>query len=244
MGATRPLVVVRNVTRRFGDGAGAVWALRDVSLTVAPAELVTIMGPSGSGKSTLLNLVAGIDEPDTGTVEVDGNVLARMRDAELARLRRRTVAFVFQAMNLLPTLTAAQNVAVPLRADGMPARTVAERVASALAHVGLTARAGRYPAELSGGEMQRTAIARALATDARLILADEPTGNLDTARGEEVLDLLRRAVDDDGRSVLLVTHDLRASAYGDRMITLRDGRIVDEIRTRVRSSVTSLPERP
>lgn len=228
MGATRPLVVVRNVTRRFGDGAGAVWALRDVSLTVAPAELVTIMGPSGSGKSTLLNLVAGIDEPDTGTVEVDGNVLARMRDAERARLRRRTVAFVFQAMNLLPTLTAAQNVAVPLRADGMPARTVAERVASALAHVGLTARAGRYPAELSGGEMQRTAIARALATDARLILADEPTGNLDSRTSLEIMALFQQLNRERGLTIVLVTHEPDIAAYASRVVVLRDGLMVED----------------
>jgi putative ABC transport system ATP-binding protein len=237
-------VVVRDVTRRFGEGARAVWALRDVSLTLAAGELVTVMGPSGSGKSTLLNLIAGLDTADAGEVEVDGRRLSTLTDGDRARLRRRTLAFVFQTMNLLPTLTAAQNVAVPLRADGMARREADARVATALAAVGVAGRAGHYPGELSGGEMQRVAIARALATDARVILADEPTGNLDTVRGEEILELLRRAVDVDGRTVLLVTHDLRASAYGDRMLTLRDGRIVDEVSTRTRATVSTLPQRP
>jgi putative ABC transport system ATP-binding protein len=243
MTGARPVVVVRGVTRRFGEGERSVWALRDVSLTLVPGELVTIMGPSGSGKSTLLNLIAGLDTADAGEVEVDGQRLATVADGDRARLRRRTVAFVFQSMNLLPTLTAAQNVGVPLRADGVSRRQVAARVAAALAGVGLAARAAHYPGELSGGEMQRVAIARALATDARVILADEPTGNLDTARGEEILELLRRAVDADGRAVLLVTHDLRAGAYGDRMITLRDGQIVDELAAKTHAPVTPLPQR-
>jgi putative ABC transport system ATP-binding protein len=243
MTGSHPIVVLRGVTRRYGEGPRSVWALRDVSLTLAPGELVTIMGPSGSGKSTLLNLIAGLDVPDAGEVEVDGQPLATMTDGDRSRLRRRTVAFVFQSMNLLPTLTAAQNVAVPLRADGMARRQVDARVAAALDGVGLAGRAGHYPGELSGGEMQRVAIARALATDARVILADEPTGNLDTVRGEEVLELLRRAVDVEGRTVLLVTHDLRAGAYGDRMLSLRDGQIVDEIATKTRATVTPLPQR-
>jgi putative ABC transport system ATP-binding protein len=238
----RAVVVVRGVTRRFGEGERAVWALRDVSLAVMPGELVAITGPSGSGKSTLLNLIAGLDTANAGEVEVEGQRLATMTDGERARLRRRTVAFVFQSTNLLPTLTAAQNVGVPLRADGVPRRHVDGRVAAALAAVGLAARAGHYPGELSGGEAQRVAIARALATDARVILADEPTGNLDTARGEEILELLRRAVEVDGRTVLLVTHDLRAGAYGDRTISLRDGRIVDELATQIRATVAPLPQ--
>jgi len=173
-----------------------------------------------------------------------GRLVWALRESHRARLRRRTIAFVFQFFNLLPTLTAAQNVAVPLRADGRRRAEVEARVAGALAAVGLADRADHRPDELSGGEMQRVAIARALATDARLILADEPTGNLDSVRSEEILELLRRASEREGRSVVLVTHDHRAAAYGDRILTLRDGRIVDQVEGGVRrATVTRLPRR-
>jgi putative ABC transport system ATP-binding protein len=224
------VVTLRGISKRYGDGERAVDALRQVSLDVHSGEFVAIMGPSGSGKSTMLNLVAGLDVPDEGEVLIDDRAIASLSNAELARLRRRTVAFIFQSSNLLPTLTAWQNVAVPLRADGRRRAEVAERVAGALEAVGLGHRGHHYPNELSGGEMQRVAIARALATDARIFLADEPTGNLDSARGGEILALLRAAADGDGRAVLLVTHDPAAAAYGDRIITLRDGRIADETR--------------
>ena len=204
-------------------------ALRDVSLTIEPGEFVAITGPSGSGKSTLLNLVAGLDSPTSGEVSIEGTPIPTLSNRELSVVRRRTIAIIFQFFNLLPTLTAEENVAVPLRADGIKTAEVRSRATHALDVVGLAQRARHYPSELSGGEMQRVAIARALATDARLILADEPTGNLDTERGEEILELLRQACERDGRAVLLVTHDLRAAAYGDRLITLRDGRIVDEV---------------
>ena len=223
------MIELESVSKRYGEGAGAVWALRDVSLRVRRREFLSVMGPSGSGKSSLLNLIAGLDTPNGGAVRVGGSVVARLSDRELARLRRSTVTVIFQFFNLLPTLTAEQNVAVPLRADGRSRRETGARVGRALEAVGMAHRAHHYPTELSGGEMQRVAIARALATDAQVVLADEPTGNLDSARGEEILELLRGAVDREGRTVVMVTHDVRAAAYGDRIITLRDGRVVDEV---------------
>lgn len=239
-----PLVMVRNASKSYGEGDRTVWALRDVSLTVDAGEFVSIMGPSGSGKSTLLNLVAGLDTPTSGEVTLEGARVSDLSNRALATIRRRTIGIVFQFFNLLPTLTAEENVAVPLRADRRKTPEIRERATRALEAVGLSHRAHHYPDELSGGEMQRVAIARALATDARLILADEPTGNLDTDRGEEILELLKQATERDGRSVLLVTHDLRAAAHGDRLITLRDGSIVDEVQTASGSAqVVRLPPR-
>ena len=223
------LVALRQVSKRYGENERTVWALREVSLAVAPGEFVSLMGPSGSGKSSLLNLIAGLDAPTSGEVLVLGRPVSSLSDRELSVMRRQTIAFIFQFFNLLPALTAAKNVAVPLYADGRPRAEIAERVERALATVGLTERARHYPGELSGGEMQRVAIARALATNARVILADEPTGNLDSARGEEILELLRQVPESEGRAVILVTHDVRAAAHAHRLITLRDGRIVDEV---------------
>lgn len=230
MKSVAPVIVsLRGVSKRHGEGERAVWALRDVSLDVRQGQFVSLMGPSGSGKSTTLNVIAGLDIPTRGEVLVDGQSVASLSDQALARLRRRTIAVVFQFFNLLPTLTAAENVAVPLRADGRERREIAERVGDAMAAVGIGHRADSYPEELSGGEMQRVAIARALAAEARVILADEPTGNLDSARSEEIMELLKRTSEREGRTVVLVTHDLRSAAYGDRIVTLRDGRIVDEV---------------
>jgi putative ABC transport system ATP-binding protein len=223
-----PIVTLHAVSKRYGTGERAVWALHDVTLAVRPGEFVVVMGPSGSGKSTLLNLIAGLDVPDQGDVHVAGRPVAGLPDEELARMRRRTIAFIFQFFNLLPTLDAWDNVAVPLRADGVRRGELTERVTRALDAVGIAHRARHYPDEMSGGEMQRVAIARALATDARVLLADEPTGNLDTARSQEILALLRRAVDAEGRAIVMVTHDPRAAQYGDRVITLSDGRIAEE----------------
>jgi len=226
----RPVIVsIRDLEKRHGEGQRAVWALRGVSFDVLQGEFVTLSGPSGSGKSTLLNLIAGLDAPTSGEVLVDGADVARLSRRQRAELRRRTVAFVFQFFNLLPSLTGRENVAVPLRADRRPRRETSERVERALAAVGIAHRADHYPSEMSGGEMQRIAIARALATDARVILADEPTGNLDSVHGEEILELLKHAAERAGRAIVLVTHDLRAAAYGDRHIVLRDGRIVDVV---------------
>ncbi len=203
---------------------------------------MSITGPSGSGKSTLLNLIAGLDHPTAGEVRVHGERLQSMSGDALARMRREKVTFVFQFFNLLSNLTAEQNVTIPLRARGMRRAQIRERVDRALAQVGMSHRAGHYPEELSGGELQRVAIARALATEASIILADEPTGNLDSSRGEDILELLKRASENDGRAVILVTHDLRAAAYGDRILTLRDGRIVDEVQNApVSAQIVHLP---
>jgi putative ABC transport system ATP-binding protein len=241
--APGPIVELRGVGKRYGDDTRGVWAVRDFSLAVTEGEFVALMGPSGSGKSTVLNLIAGLDAPTRGEVLIGGEPIGRLSDRQLARLRRRTITFIFQFFNLLPTLTARRNVAVPLRADGRPRVEIAERVDRALAAVGMSERAEHYPSELSGGEMQRVAIARAMATDARVILADEPTGNLDSVRGEEILEILKRASERDRRTVILVTHDLRAAAYGDRVITLRDGTIADEVRTAPGEKVTPLRRR-
>lgn len=220
------MVIVRAVAKRYPGGDGGIWALRDVSLEVHAGEVVCLMGPSGSGKSTLLNLIAGLDTPTSGDVSVDGQCLSDLTDAALCRLRRQRIALVFQSLNLMSSLTAAQNVAIPLRADRRPRLEVRRRVADALDAVGLTMRAGHRPHELSGGEMQRVAIARALATDAAIVLADEPTGSLDVARGEQVLSMLRALARDRGRAVVLVTHDPRAAAWADRTITLCDGYVL------------------
>jgi putative ABC transport system ATP-binding protein len=228
MSDPRPIVDLASVSVRYGAGDREVWALRDVSFEVRGKEMVTVRGPSGSGKSTLLNVITGIERPTSGSVVVDGHDLLRISGNEIARLRRRSVACVFQFFNLLGTVNAWDNVALPLRADRVRGKQLAERVDRALAAVGLERRSRHYPDELSGGEMQRVAIARALATDAAIILADEPTGNLDSARGREILDLLRTAVDRDGRAVVLVTHDPVAASYGDRTVLLNDGRRVTD----------------
>jgi putative ABC transport system ATP-binding protein len=221
-----PVLELRAVHRVHGTGPAAVHALRGVSLTVRPGELVGVMGPSGSGKSTLLNLAGGLDAPSRGEVVVAGRSLAGMNRRQLAALRRRAVGYVFQALNLLPSLTAVENVALPLELDGHGVRAARRVALAALAEVEMTDHAGRFPDELSGGQQQRVAIARALVGERRLVLADEPTGALDTQTGEAVLRLLRSRVDA-GAAGVLVTHEARHAAWADRVIFLRDGRIVD-----------------
>ncbi len=218
-------VVLEALKKSYDDADGEVWAVAGIDLHVCRSEFVSLTGPSGSGKSTLLNLIAGLDDPTEGRVLVDGVDVAGLGATARARLRRERVTFVFQFFNLLSSLTAAQNVAVPLRAGGHGVSEIADRVAEALRSVGLPDRGGRYPDQLSGGELQRVAIARALATGAPIVLADEPTGNLDQYNGEQVLELLKRASEENGRTIILVTHDPRAAGYGDRTIGLRDGRI-------------------
>lgn len=207
------------------DGRSRVVALEGVTLRVADREMVAVTGPSGSGKSTLLNLMGGLDVPTSGSVVVGGTDLARLGEEERSLFRRTHVAYVFQAYHLMPTLTAAQNAALPLHLAGTRRGEVDERVAAALADVGLSARAAHLPDELSGGERQRVAIARALVTGAPLLLADEPTGNLDTARGAEILALLRRLHAERGTTVVMVTHDPHAAAACDRVVRICDGRI-------------------
>jgi putative ABC transport system ATP-binding protein len=217
---------LRDVHRTHGQGATAVHALRGVSLSVAPGEFVAIMGPSGSGKSTLLNLAGGLDGPTRGEVVVEGQVLGGLGRRQLAAVRRRRVGYVFQDLNLLPSLTAAENVALPLELDGLRLSRTRRLSAEALAEVGLADLADRFPDEMSGGQQQRVAIARALIGDRRLVLADEPTGALDSQTGEAVLKLLRSRVDR-GAAGLLVTHEARHAAWADRVVFLRDGRVVD-----------------
>jgi putative ABC transport system ATP-binding protein len=223
---TDTVLELRNVTRIHGKGEVAVHALRGVSLQVRAGELVAVMGPSGSGKSTLLNLAGGLDAPTSGEVVVEGVVLGNLNRRELAAVRRRRVGYVFQDLNLLPSLTAAENVGLPLELDGVRLRQVRATALAALDEVGLGHLAHRFPDEMSGGQQQRVAIARALVGDRRLILADEPTGALDSQTGEAVLKLIRSRVDA-GAAGVLVTHEARHAAWADRVIFLRDGSIVD-----------------
>ena len=217
---------LRAVHRVHGAGQTVVHALRGVTLTVEAGELVAVMGPSGSGKSTLLNLAGGLDRPTEGDVVVDGTVLGGCSRRGLAALRRRRIGYVFQDLNLLAGLTAAENVALPLELDGVRARQARRQALAALAEVDLKGYGQRFPDELSGGQQQRVAIARALVGRRRLMLADEPTGALDSETGEAVLRLLRSKVDA-GAAAVLVTHEARHAAWADRVVFLRDGVVVD-----------------
>jgi putative ABC transport system ATP-binding protein len=220
------ILELRNVYRVHGTGETAVTALRGVTLSVGPKELVAVMGPSGSGKSTLLNLAGGLDSPTDGEVFVDGTSLGECGSRALAALRRKRVGYVFQDLNLLASLTAVENVALPLELDGVGVRKARRVALDAMSEVELDGLAERFPDELSGGQQQRVAIARALIGERRLILADEPTGALDSQTGEAVLRLLRSKVDD-GAAGVLVTHDARHAAWADRVVFLRDGSVVD-----------------
>ncbi|MGW4207349.1 ABC transporter ATP-binding protein [Lentzea sp. NPDC004789] len=215
---------LRDVHRVHGTGETAVNALDGVSLTVAPGELVAVMGPSGSGKSTLLNLAGGLDSPTSGEVLVDGTGLRSLSRKQLAGWRRKRIGYVFQDLNLIASLTAAENVALPLDLDGV--RRSRRQAEQALSEVDLDGYADRFPDEMSGGQQQRVAIARALIGERRLVLADEPTGALDSRTGETVLRLLRSKVDA-GAAAVLVTHDARHAAWADRVVFLRDGVVVD-----------------
>jgi putative ABC transport system ATP-binding protein len=218
------LVQLAEAARVHGEGATAVHALKGVSIEVDAGELVAVMGPSGSGKSTLLNLAGGLDRPTSGTVRIDGQDLAEVRD--LAALRRRSVGYVFQDLNLITSLTAAENVMLPRELDGVRSRLAREQAMTVLAEVDVAQLADRFPDELSGGQRQRVAIARALVGERRLLLADEPTGALDTRTGDEILQILRARCDA-GAAVLLVTHEPRYAAWADRVVFLRDGMITD-----------------
>ena len=224
-----PVLDLRDVSRVHGSGSTEVHALRSVSLRVHAGELVAVMGPSGSGKSTLLTLAGGLDSPTSGSVLVEGTALEPLGQAERARMRRSAIGYVFQDFNLIPALTAAENVALPLELDGVRGRAARKAAVAALTEVGLGELADRFPDELSGGQQQRVAIARAIVGERRLILSDEPTGALDTETGEEVLALLRARCDA-GAAGVLVTHEARHAAWADRVVFLRDGRLVDETR--------------
>jgi putative ABC transport system ATP-binding protein len=221
------ILELRHVSRRYGQGAAEVHALDDVSLTVEAGSMVAVMGPSGSGKSTLLTIAGSLEEPSDGEVLIDGAPLAKMSRNAKARLRRRTIGYVFQDFNLLAGLTAAENVALPLELDGVAARTARAAGLKALEGLGLNGQAARFPDELSGGERQRVAIARAVVGNRRLMLADEPSGALDSVNGEEVMRLLHEACQR-GVSVVVVTHDAQLASWADRVLFLRDGRVVDQ----------------
>jgi putative ABC transport system ATP-binding protein len=225
--APSAVVAAREVTRRYGEGDTAVDALRGVSLDVGRGELTAVMGPSGSGKSTLMHILAGLDRPTSGEVFVDGTSIGRLGDTELTKLRRKHIGFVFQFFNLLPMLTAEENITLPLSIAGeKPER---EWFKTLVDQVGLADRLSHRPAELSGGQQQRVAIARALASRPTVVFADEPTGNLDSATSEEILHLLRASVDGFGQTTVMVTHDPRAAAIADRILFLADGVIVREL---------------
>ncbi|KQV77030.1 ABC transporter [Aeromicrobium sp. Root344] len=219
------MVVARGLTRTYGSGPGTVHALRGVSFDVAPGEMVALVGRSGSGKTTLLNLIGGLDQPDSGTVRVDGTEVTGLDDEGLSRLRRDSVSYVFQTFGLVPALTAAENVGVPLRLRRTPAVEREKRVALLLELVGLRDHADQRPAELSGGQQQRVAIARSLAGSPRLLIADEPTGQLDAETGLGVMGLLRGLVESEGVTAVVSTHDPVMMALADRVLTISDGRL-------------------
>jgi len=220
---------LRHVTKTYGDGAAEVNALRDVSLTVEPGALVAIMGPSGSGKSTMLTIAGSLEDATSGEVLVAGQPLSGMSRNERARLRRRSIGYVFQNFNLLAGLTAAENVALPLELDGIAARAARKAAMQALDELGLGDRASRFPDELSGGERQRVAIARAVVGERRLLLADEPSGALDSVNAESVMRLVRAACQG-GVAGVVVTHDAQLASWADRVVFLRDGHISDQTR--------------
>ncbi len=222
-----PILRTENLTKRFGSGSSTVTALLDVSLSIESGEFVAIMGPSGCGKSTLLHLLGGLDRPTSGRVLLEGVDLSTLNDTALSLLRRRKIGFVFQFFNLIPVLSAEENVALPLMLDGRQ-KEAASKAGQWLDRVGLAGRAESRPDQLSGGEQQRVAIARALVTEPGILLADEPTGNLDSRAADDLLQLLRRSADEWGRTVVMVTHDARMAAYADRIVFLRDGSIVDD----------------
>lgn len=219
------MIELKSVSKIYGEGEVSVVALEGVSLAIPEGQFCAIVGPSGSGKSTLLHLIGGLDYPTQGEVLLDGLDTSRMNDNDLTLFRRRRIGFVFQFFNLLPTLTAVENVALPAMLDGKPLKEVMARSLGLLERVGLNKRSNHKPDELSGGEMQRVAIARALIADPPILLADEPTGNLDSSSSQEVLKFLRDCVDSLKKTVVLVTHDREAAAVADRQITLRDGHI-------------------
>ncbi|MGB3736374.1 MAG: ABC transporter ATP-binding protein [Ilumatobacter sp.] len=223
-----PMLQFLDVVKSYGSGSTEVRAVTDVTLSVAPGEFVAVMGPSGCGKSTLLHLAGALEQPSAGRVLVNGKDLAEMTAPQHAELRRNDVGYVFQALNLIPALTAVENVMLPLELDGMATKQARVHATEALARVGLSHHVDRYPDDFSGGQRQRIAIARAVIGDRRLLLADEPTGALDTVNGDQVVELLSDLARNRGVAVVMVTHDPRFASWADRVVFIRDGRIVDE----------------
>jgi len=224
------VIELKNVRRTYNHGARAIEALRDVTLNIKTGEFLSVMGPSGSGKSTLLNLIGGLDQPTSGEIYIDSRPLHGITDDELTLIRRRRVGFIFQFFNLLPILTAAENVSLPLLLEGTHFSKIKPKAEALLKKVGLADRIEHRPEQLSGGEMQRVAIARALVTEPAVLLADEPTGNLDSHTSADILQLLK-GLHTDGQTIVMVTHDPKAASYGTRIITLRDGSIAEDAAT-------------
>jgi putative ABC transport system ATP-binding protein len=220
------MIELRNASKKYQQGAQEVYALRDISLRIKKGEFLSVMGASGSGKSTLLNLIGGLDQPSSGEIFIDGRPLHGISDYELTLFRR--VGFIFQFFNLLPILTAAENVSLPLLLEGTPYSEVKPRAVELLEQVGLGSRTEHRPEQLSGGEMQRVAISRALISNPAVLLADEPTGNLDSHTSEQIFMLLKN-LHDQGQTIVMVTHNPRAAAYGSRIITLKDGALSEDI---------------
>jgi putative ABC transport system ATP-binding protein len=221
------VIEARDITRRYGQGETAVDALRGVSLDVRRGRLTAVMGPSGSGKSTLMHILAGLDRPTSGVISIEGKDIAKLGDTELTKLRRRHIGFIFQFFNLLPMLSAEENIVLPVELAGVkPEKGWSDEV---IDKVGLSDRRRHRPAELSGGQQQRVAIARALISKPTVVFADEPTGNLDSATSAEILEVLRASVADYGQTTVMVTHDPNAAAIADRVLFLADGRIVKEL---------------
>ena len=225
-----PILQTQSVHKQYKLGQITVDALAGVDFAVNQGEFVAIMGPSGSGKSTLLHLLGGLDQPTDGEVMIADKRLSVMKDHQITLVRRRNVGFIFQFYNLVPTLTAEENIVLPLVIDGKRLRDYQPRVEQLLALVGITDRRHHKPDQLSGGQQQRVAIARAFITQPSIVLADEPTGNLDSKSGEEVLNLLRRSCDELGQTIVMVTHDPKAASFADRVVFLKDGRVVDELK--------------
>jgi putative ABC transport system ATP-binding protein len=223
-----PILEFVDVVKSFGRGETEVYALRGINLEVAPGELLAVMGPSGCGKSTLLHLAGGLEAPSAGQVRVDGRNLGDLSAEDLATLRRRDVGYVFQRLNLVPSLTAVENVMLPLELDGRSARQARQAATAALNTLGLSHHLDKYPDDLSGGQQQRIAIARAVVGERRLLLADEPTGSLDTLNSDQIVEMLAALPSQFGTAVVLVTHEPRFASYADRVVFLRDGVIVDE----------------
>jgi putative ABC transport system ATP-binding protein len=235
------VVVASDLSRRYGEGDTAVDALRGVSLDVARGQLTTVMGPSGSGKSTLMHILAGLDKPTSGSVSIDGTEITTLGDTDLTKLRREHIGFIFQFFNLLPMLTAEENITLPLTIAGeKPDKEWLEQL---IASVGLKDRRSHRPSELSGGQQQRVAIARALVSKPTVVFADEPTGNLDSKTGGEILELLKTAVQDTGQTTVMVTHDARSASIADRILFLADGNIVKELpRSEPRDVIAAMEE--
>lgn len=222
---TPPIVAVRNLSKSYRRGAQTVPVLQDISFDIAPGEFLALMGPSGSGKSTLLNLLAGIDKADSGTIAIGGVEITTLSDAELASWRAANVGFIFQFYNLIPVLTAFENVELPLLLTGLTRRQRREHVATVLSLVGLSDRMDHYPSQLSGGQQQRVAIARAMVTDPEILVADEPTGDLDRVSAGEILALMERLVHGFGKTVIMVTHDPKAAEQAHRLLHLEKGEL-------------------